>query len=240
MLEHSELIEKTLVVIPAYNAEKTIVDTILDLKKVGIQNIVVCDDGSVDETVEKVISFPNIYLIKHEKNRGYGGNQKSLYSYAIENEFQYVVMLHGDHQYNPMLVPSLCWLMFSGGYDIVMGSRIIGGHPLKNGMPFYKYIANRGLTYFQNIVTGSKLSEYHSGLRAYKIEVLKEIPFDTFSNDFIFDNQLLLAAIKRKFKIGEISCQTKFNHLTSSISLKKGIKYGIGILRNTILYPFTK
>lgn len=149
-------------------------------------------------------------------------------------------MIHGDHQYNPLLIPSLSWMLYSGGYDLVLGSRIVGGHPLKNGMPFYKYFFNRILTYSQNIITGHKLSEYHSGLRAYKTTTLTQLNFNTYSNDFIFDNQLILDCMKHKLKIGEISCQTKFNHLTSSISLRNSIKYGLGIIKYSIFHIFKR
>lgn len=234
------LTKNTLVTVPCYNAEKTISETIQDIKKVGFSNILVCDDFSTDNTLNVLESIDGITTISHPKNIGYGGNQKTLYNEAIKGGYQFVIMIHGDHQYNPLLIPSLCWMLYSGGYDLVLGSRIIGGHPLKNGMPFYKYFFNRALTYFQNIITGHKLSEYHSGLRAYRTDALSKINFNDYSNDFIFDNQLILDFMKHRFKIGEMSCQTKFNGLTSSISFKNSIKYGLGIIKYSLFHIFKR
>ena len=240
MFDSKTLIEKTLVVVPCYNAEKTILATITDIKEVGFTNILICDDCSADNTAEIIKNISDVQVILHEKNRGYGGNQKTLYNEALKLKYEYIIMIHGDHQYDPFLIPSMCWLLYSGNYDIVMGSRILGGHPLKNGMPFYKYISNRILTYFQNILTGYKLSEYHSGLRAYKSSTLKSINFNNYSDSFIFDNQFILDCMKLKLKFGEITCQTKFNHLTSSISFKNSVIYGFGIIKYSILYKFKK
>lgn len=234
------LTQNTLVVVPCYNAEKTISETIQDIKNVGFYYILVCDDFSTDNTLEVLKSIDRIKIISLPKNIGYGGNQKTLYNEAIKEGYQFVIMIHGDHQYNPLLTPALCWMLYSGGYDLVLGSRIVGGHPLKNGMPFYKYLFNRALTYFQNIITGHKLSEYHSGLRAYRTEALSKINFNDYSNDFIFDNQLILDFMKHQFKIGEMSCQTKFNSLTSSISFKNSVKYGLGIIKYSLLYIFKR
>ncbi len=240
MFDSKTLIEKTLVVIPCFNAEKTIIDTVSDIKKVGYINILVCDDFSTDDTYKVLKTISDINIILHSKNKGYGGNQKTLYNEALKLKYEFVIMIHGDHQYDPLLIPSMCWLLYTGNYDIVMGSRILGGHPLKNGMPFYKYVANRILTYFQNILTGYKLSEYHSGLRAYKSSTLTLIDFNNYSDSFIFDNQLILNCMKLKLKFGEITCQTKFNHLTSSISFKNSVKYGLGIIKHSIAYKFKK
>ncbi len=240
MFNSDQLIKKTLVVVPCYNAAKTILDTILDIKKVGFTNILICDDFSTDNTVEIIKKIPDVNILLHKENKGYGGNQKSLYKEALKQNYEFIIMIHGDHQYDPLLIPSMCWLLYSGNYDIVMGSRILGGHPLKNGMPLYKYISNRILTYFQNILTGYKLSEYHSGLRAYKSNTLTSIDYNSYSDSFIFDNQLILDCMKLKLKFGEITCQTKFNHLTSSISFKKSIIYGLGVIKYSIKYKLKK
>jgi glycosyltransferase involved in cell wall biosynthesis len=240
MFDPNYLLSKTIIVVPCFNAEKTILNTVNDIKSVGYTNILICDDASTDNTVEIVKTIENIHLIEHSQNKGYGGNQKTLYNEALKLNYDFVIMVHGDHQYDPLSIPSLSWLLYAASYDVVMGSRILGGHPLKNGMPVYKYISNRILTYFQNIITGYKLSEYHSGLRAYKTTTLRAIDFNHFSDSFIFDNQLILKCMKLKLKFGEITCQTKFNHLTSSISFKNSILYGLGIIKYSILYVLKK
>lgn len=231
-----------LIVVPLYNGEKTIIDVLTNIKQQGFNHIVICDDGSSDKGVEEAIHhFPGIDIILHSKNLGYGANQKSLYNYAIKkNKFKFVIMVHGDGQYMPTLCKTMAEMLRTGIYDIVLASRIITSGAVKNGMPIYKYIANRFLTLFQNIITGSKLSEYHTGYRAYNLNALKKINFHAYSNDFIFDNQLLLSAIKQKISIGEISCPTVYSKHSSSISFRNSLKYGIGVVKETLKYHLKK
>jgi hypothetical protein len=226
--------EETLVVVPAYNAHKTIVKVIEQISLNGFKNIIVSDDCS-NTSISRIIFKSNypVVFIEQNRNLGYGGNQKYLYNYAINKGFNYVIMIHGDLQYTPNLIPPLVTMLKFAQYDFVFGSRILGGNAINNGMPVIKYIANRSLTLFQNIMTGYKLSEYHSGLRAYKLNTLKNINFNNFSNNFLFDNQMLLAIIKNKYKIGEVSCVTKYDTNSSSISYKQSTIYALGVIRLT-------
>lgn len=241
MKSYQKVKEKTLIVVPAFNAAKSIEKVLDEILMTGFNNIIVGDDCSSDETMKIVKSkYPMIKIIKHSVNLGYGGNQKYLYNYSIENQFDFLVMIHGDLQYTPRLIPSLVSMMYYANYDFVFGSRITGGLAIKGGMPLYKYIFNRFLTFFQNIITGKKLSEYHSGLRGFKIDRLKNIEFNNFSNNFIFDNQIILAIIREKYSIGEISCETIYDHNSSSISFKNSIIYGLGIILESIKFLFKK
>ncbi|TDY12303.1 glycosyltransferase family 2 protein [Meridianimaribacter flavus] len=234
-----DLSEETLVVVPAYNAHNTIHKVIEQIFQSGFKEIIISDDCSAIPILPILSSFKNqIILIEQPKNLGYGGNQKFLYEYALKNNYNYIVMIHGDLQYTPTLIPSLVTMLKYAKYDFVFGSRILGGNAIKNGMPIIKYIANRCLTLFQNILTGYKLSEYHSGLRAYNIETLKNIKFHEFSNNFIFDNQMLLAIIKNKYKIGEVSCTTKYDTNSSSISYKESTIYAFGVIKLTLIHFF--
>lgn len=227
-----------LIVVPLYNGEKTILNVLRSVIDQGFDHILVCDDFSTDQGVAIIReNYPDIPVIVHLKNEGYGKNQKSLYNYAVEKTcFNYVIMVHGDGQYNPKLCRPIAEMLKTGIYDVILASRIITSGALKNGMPLYKYISNRVLTLLQNIVTNSKLSEYHTGYRAYTTEVLREVKFDSFSNKFIFDNQMLLQIIKQNFNIGEISCPTVYTDDSSSISFRNSVAYGMGVVKETILY----
>jgi glycosyltransferase involved in cell wall biosynthesis len=238
--ELNNLSKSTLVVVPAYNAIKTIEIVIEEILQNGFENILISDDCS-QQTMPQTIRIErgNVKLIRQSENLGYGGNQKFLYNYAKEEGFKYVVMIHGDLQYTPNLIPSLVAMLNNAKYDFVFGSRILGGDAIKNGMPIIKYIANRGLTLFQNILTGYKLSEYHSGLRAYNSKVFDRIDFNSFSNSFLFDNQMLLALIRKKSRIGEISCITKYDTNSSSISYKESVIYALGVIRLTFYHLFS-
>lgn len=238
---NQQLIEDTLVVVPAYNAENTIIETLEEILKTGYRHIVVSDDNSLDKTsdiVRKIL--PEVNLIYQEQNLGYGGNQKFLYNYALSNGFQYVIMIHGDFQYTPRLIPAIASMLHFAQYDFIFGSRILGGSALKGGMPILKYVSNRFLTLFQNIVTGYKLSEYHSGLRGFKLKLLDEINFNSFSNDFIFDNQMILSIIKKKKLIGEVSCTTKYETNSSSISYRDSTIYALKVIYLTIQFLFRR
>ncbi len=217
---------KIVIVLPAYNAANTLRKTFFDIPKDYRKNVILVDDLSSDKTIE-VAKKLGIDVFAHKKNLGYGGNQKTCYQEALKLNPGIVVMIHPDYQYDPKLIPALVEMIKSGNYDCVLGSRILGGKALEGGMPIYKYISNRFLTLFENICTGIKLSEYHTGLRAYKSDVLKKIDFEKNSDDFIFDNQILLQIIAQNFSIGEISCPTKYFSEASSINFKRSLIYGI-------------
>lgn len=230
---------ETLIVVPCYNALETIEHTLEDILATGFHNVIVSDDHSKDDIATIVGKFP-VTFVSQDINLGYGGNQKFLYDYAVKNNFRYIVMVHGDFQYTPRLIPSMVSLMAYANYDFVFGSRILGGDAIKNGMPVLKYIANRALTLMQNIITGYKLSEYHSGLRGYKIKTLKEVDFGSFSNNFLFDNQMLLSIIKNKRLIGEVSCTTKYDVHSSSIGYSQSIIYALGVIKLSINHFFSR
>jgi glycosyltransferase involved in cell wall biosynthesis len=232
--------EKVVCVLPAYNAARTLEKTIRDVPAGSVDLFLLVDDASKDDTVEvaqKLKSEFNIEVVRHDTNKGYGGNQKTCYQEALKRGATCVVMLHPDYQYEPKLLPSLVGLVKSGVYDIALGSRILGGHALKGGMPLYKYIANRFLTAFENLLIGQKLSEYHTGYRAYSSKVLNEVPFQDMSDDFVFDNEFLVESHIRGLKMGEISVPTKYFEEASSISFARSVKYGLGVLRCS-LYGF--
>ena len=225
------LIKETLVIVPCYNAKKTIIQTLDEILKTGFNEVLISDDFSSDGTYHIVKSkYPNIRIINQKYNLGYGGNQKFLYEYAINHNYKYVIMIHGDFQYTPKLIPSMIYMLSSAEYDFVFGSRILGGDAIKNGMPIIKYFANRVLTLFQNLCTGYKLSEYHSGLRAFKVSAIKEINLRKLSDDFFFDNQIIIELMKRGLNIGEVSCTTKYDTNSSSISYKDSVLYGINVI----------
>lgn len=222
-----------IIVIPCYNAEKTIEKVIQECHTSFNGPIVCCDDFSQDSTSQKILKT-NAHLIQHSINKGYGANQKTLFNYALDQGAQHVIMVHGDNQYTPLLTGAISKMMKSNLFDIVCASRILSGsNPLTNGMPLYKYIINRSLTFFQNLFLGSKLSEFHSGYRAYSREFLQKVPFNEFDDDFSFDNQMLVWAIKNNFRIGEISCPTRYDHESSSIDLKNGITYALKCVLGT-------
>lgn len=226
---------KVVIVLPAYNAEKTLKKTYQEIPKEYQNNIILVDDASNDQTITIAKKLKIKYFL-HKKNLGYGDNQKTCYQKALIQKPSIIIMIHPDYQYDPKLIPALIAMIESSNYDIVLGSRILGGDALKGGMPLYKYLANRFLTFFENLCTGKKLSEYHTGLRAYKSEVLKKINFLKNSNDFIFDNQILLQIIAKGYRIGEISCPTKYFKEASSINFLRSVKYGYGCLYWSIIY----
>ncbi len=227
------------VVLPAYNAARTLVRTYADIPKDLVDDIILTDDASADETVALARSL-GIHTIRHDRNRGYGGNQKTCYAAAIARGADIVVMLHPDYQYSPRLVPAMASMIASGEFDVVLGSRILGGGALKGGMPVWKYLANRALTLLQNLLGGQKLSEYHSGYRAWSRAALLHLPLMANSEDFVFDNQMLAQAIYFRLRIGEISCPTRYFPEASSIGLRRSIVYGLGVLANTALVPLAR
>ena len=223
------------VVLPAYNAAKTLRPTFDELPKDRIDDIILNDDASTDETVALARSL-GIYTLEHDSNRGYGGNQKTCYSAALARGADIVVMLHPDYQYSPRLVPAMASMIASGEFDVVLGSRILGKGALAGGMPLYKYVANRGLTLVENLLLGQKLSEYHTGFRAWSRAVLERLPLKRCSDDFIFDNEMLAQAAHFGFRIGEISCPTKYFAEASSINFARSVTYGLGVLRVSAAY----
>ncbi|MCK5852151.1 glycosyltransferase family 2 protein [bacterium] len=231
--------KKIVLVMPSYNAEKTLAATYNEVDKSIVDEIILVDDASSDGTV-KLASSLNIRTIVHEKNKGYGGNQKTCYRAALDTGADIVIMLHPDYQYDPRLLPAMAHLVATDLYDIVLGSRILGRGAIEGGMPRYKYFANRVLTLIENILIGQKLSEYHTGYRAYTRQVLESIPFESNSNDFIFDNEILVQAHSRGFRIGEISCPTRYFAEASSIGFYKSCVYGLGVLWVALKYRFRR
>ena len=232
--------KKIIVVLPAYNAEKTIAQTIAEIPLDLVDEYVVVDDASTDNTIQVASTLRVKNLIKHDKNRGYGGNQKTCYDTALALNADIVIMLHPDYQYTPKLIPSMAHLIASGLYPVVIASRILGKGALKGGMPKYKYISNRFLTWVQNLLINQKLSEYHSGYRAFSREVLEKVNYHANSDDFVFDNQMLAQIFMAGFEIAEITCPTKYFEEASSINLRRSIKYGLGVLRTSLGYFFQK
>jgi glycosyltransferase involved in cell wall biosynthesis len=226
--------KKIIVVFPAYNAEKTIADTYREIPFDIVDEVILVDDCSRDNTVEVASKLGIRHIIKHEKNKGYGGNQKTCYNTALSMGADIVIMLHPDYQYTPKLIPSMAQLIAKGVYQVVLGSRILGSGALKGGMPLYKYVFNRLLTIFQNILIGAKLSEYHTGYRAFSSEVLRKINFESNSDDFVFDNQMLSQILYAGYEIAEITCPTKYFEDASSINFKRSVKYGMGVIRTSI------
>ena len=232
--------KKIVVVMPAYNAAKTLQQTYDALPHNVVDEVVLVDDHSKDETAELAHSIGINHVIVHDENQGYGGNQKTCYSYALNLGADIVIMVHPDYQYTPKLCTAMASLIAEGTYECVLGSRILGTGALKGGMPFYKYIANRFLTMFQNIVLPYKLSEYHSGYRAFSKDLLNQLCLDKNDDDFIFDNQMLLQIIYKGFDIGEVTCPTVYMKDSSSISLRRSIQYGLGVIKTTLEYKLSK
>jgi len=227
--------KRIVVVMPAYDAAKTLIDTYNDLPHDVVDHVILVDDCSADETL-KVAASLNIDWFKHDTNLGYGGNQKTCYQKALEAGADVVVMVHPDYQYEPRLVTAMASMISSGVYDVAIGSRILGKTALAGGMPWYKYVANRLLTLFQNILLNAKLTEYHTGYRAFSREVLETLPLEKNSNDFIFDNEMLAQVLGFKFRLGEVSCPTKYFDDASSINLPRSIKYGLSVIKVSIFY----
>lgn len=228
--------KKIVVIMPAYNAGKTLEITYSEIPFDIVDDVILTDDFSTDDTYEVSKKLGIKHIIKHEQNKGYGGNQKTCYNKALEIDADIVIMLHPDYQYTPKLIGAMCSLMANEVYPVVLGSRILGTGALKGGMPMIKYIANRGLTFFQNILFNQKLSEYHTGYRGFTADVLNAINFNLNSDDFIFDNQMLAQIVDKNFEIAEITCPTKYFKEASSINLKRSAIYGLGVLKVSILY----
>src|SRR5580704_12738105 len=230
--------KRIVVVLPAYNAERTLEATVRELPETVDETILV-DDHSSDATVAMARRL-RLTVHVHERNRGYGGNQKTCYAQALAAGADVVVMTHPDYQYSPLLVTAIASMVAYGVYDVALGSRILGGGALRGGMPRYKYVANRALTTFQNIVMGAHLSEYHTGYRAYSRELLRALPLENNSEDFLFDNQVLAQAVMLNARIGEISCPTRYFPEASSINFRRSSIYGLGVLKTAVEFRLAK
>jgi glycosyltransferase involved in cell wall biosynthesis len=226
---------RVVVVLPAYNAEKTLERTIGEVPPGVVDAFLLVDDASRDGTVAEAARLGIPYVV-HEENRGYGGNQKTCYTEALRLGADIVIMLHPDYQYTPRLIGAMAWLVASGEFDVVLGSRILGRGALKGGMPRYKYVANRFLTLVENILLGVKLSEYHTGYRAFSRRALETLPLREASDDFVFDNQVLAQSVAFGFSIGEVSCPTKYFPEASSISFRRSVRYGFGVLGTALRF----
>ncbi len=232
--------KKIVVVMPAYKASSTLEKTYKEIDFSMVDQVVLVDDNSPDDTVNKAKSLGIEHVIKHDQNLGYGGNQKTCYAKALELGADIVIMLHPDYQYTPKLIPSMSHLIASGLYDVVLGSRILGTGARKGGMPLYKYIANRVLTFTQNLLCKHKLSEYHTGYRAFSRKVLETLPLEKNSDDFVFDNQMLSQIIYAEFNIAEITCPTKYFEEASSINFSRSVTYGLGVLTTSFKHFFQR
>jgi glycosyltransferase involved in cell wall biosynthesis len=225
--------KRVVVVLPAYNAEKTLRQTVAEIPMDIVDEVILTDDASRDNTVA-IAAELGLHTIRHDKNLGYGGNQKTCYTAALAAAADIVVMLHPDYQYTPKLVTAMASMIASEQFDVVLASRILGKGALIGGMPFYKYVANRILTFTQNLLVGQKLSEYHTGYRAWSRTVLQRLPLLNCSDDFVFDNEMLVQAINWNFNIGEISCPTRYFADASSINFGRSVVYGLGVLRTSL------
>jgi len=232
--------KKIIVVLPAYNAAKTLRRTFEEIPFDVVDEVIITDDFSNDETLSIANKLGIQHIVSHTKNKGYGANQKSCYKKALELKADIIVMLHPDYQYTPKLIPAMCTLVANDLYDVVLGSRILGKGALKGGMPLYKYISNRILTLIQNLLMNQKLSEYHTGYRCFDANLLRKIDFENNSDDFVFDNEILAQCCFLKARIGEISCPAKYFEEASSINFKRSITYGLGVLRVSISYFLQK
>ncbi len=231
MLENQRIV----VVLPAYNAAATLKRTFKEIPWNVVDELVLVDDGSSDETA-RISKELGIRTIRHPRNLGYGANQKTCYRIALARPADVFVMLHPDYQYSPRLIPAIAAMIVSGEFDLVLGSRILGGSALKGGMPLYKYVSNRFLTWFENLLTGAKLSEYHTGFRAFSRDLLEKLPLANNSDDFVFDNQILVQALHFGFRLGEISCPTRYNSDASTINFRRSIRYGMGVMACSLQY----
>ncbi len=233
--------KKVIVVMPAYNAAQTLKKTYDEVMAQGIVDLViVVDDASRDETVSVARTLPQTLVHVHPRNMGYGANQKSCYRMALENGADIVIMVHPDYQYTPKLIPAMASMIGNGLYECVLGSRILGGYALKGGMPLWKYVANRGLTLVENLLLGAKLSEYHTGFRAFSRNLIESLRLDDLSDDFVFDNQMLAQILWKGYMIAEVSCPTKYFAEASSINLKRSIQYGFGCLHTALTFFLAK
>ena len=232
---------KVVVVMPAYQAGQTLRRTYDEVMEQGIVDLViVVDDASSDDTLAVAESLPCTVAFRHGRNRGYGGNQKSCYRLALDHGGDIVIMVHPDYQYTPKLIPVMASLIGSDVYECVLGSRILGGYALKGGMPVWKYVSNRFLTLTENILVGAKLSEYHTGYRAFSRTLLERVPFEKNSDDFVFDNQMLMQILWLGYTISEVSCPTKYFEEASSINFKRSVKYGFGCLYTALRFKLAK
>lgn len=233
--------KKVIVIMPAYNAAQTLKRTYDEVMAQEIvDQVIVVDDASLDETTTIASSLPKTLVHTHPENQGYGANQKTCYRLALEAGGDIIIMVHPDYQYTPKLIPAMASMIGNDLYHCVLGSRILGGYALRGGMPLWKYIANRFLTLAENIMTGAKLSEYHTGFRAFSRELLEKLPLEKNSDDFVFDNQMLAQVLWLGYKIAEVSCPTRYFAEASSINFKRSVKYGIGCLSTAIKYRLAK
>jgi glycosyltransferase involved in cell wall biosynthesis len=233
--------QRVAVVMPAYNAEKTLRQTYQEVREQGlVDTVILVDDGSRDNTAALARTLEGVQVHVHPKNRGYGGNQKTCYRLALEAGADIVIMLHPDYQYTPKLIPALVSIIANGLHPCVLGSRILGGYALKGGMPLWKYVSNRALTLAENILLGAKLSEYHTGYRAFSRQILEKLDLSGNSDDFVFDNQMLAQILWHGFTIAEVSCPTKYFEEASSINLRRSIKYGFGCLNTGLRFRLAK
>lgn len=231
--------KRVTVVLPAYNAARTLERTYADIPRQLVDDVILTDDASTDDTVALARGL-GIHTLRHDRNRGYGANQKTCYQAALARGADIVVMLHPDYQYSPKLVPAMASMIASDEFDVVLGSRILGRGALAGGMPVWKYVANRGLTLVQNLLVGQKLSEYHTGYRAWSRAVLSRLPLLACSEDFVFDNQMLAQAAYFGMRIGEISCPTRYFPEASSINFRRSVTYGLGVLATSALVPLAR
>lgn len=232
--------KKVIVVMPAYNAEKTLEQTYAEIPRDIVDEVILTDDCSRDATVEKARELGISEILRHPRNRGYGGNQKTCYDRALELGADIVIMLHPDYQYTPKLIEAMAYIIANGVYPVVFGSRILGKGARKGGMPLIKYVANRFLTLTQNLLLNQKLSEYHTGYRAFSAEVLRAVDYNLCSDDFIFDNEMAAQIFWKGFEIGEVTCPTKYFNDASSINLRRSTVYGSGVLRVSLVYRLCK
>lgn len=233
--------KKVIVVMPAYNAALTLQQTHAEVMAQDyVDQVIVVDDGSKDETVAIAEKLPNTLLHVHPRNQGYGANQKTCYTLALEQGGDIIVMVHPDYQYTPMLIPAMVTMIGNGLYHCVLGSRILGGYALRGGMPLWKYVANRFLTFVENLLMGAKLSEYHTGYRGFSRELLEQIPLNSNSDDFVFDNQMLAQILWLGYAVAEVSCPTKYFPEASSINLPRSIRYGFGCLQTAVTFRLAK
>lgn len=232
--------KKIVIVMPAYNAASTLQKTYNEIPMDIVDEVILVDDCSADDTVEVARALGIHHVLRHDRNKGYGGNQKTCYRKALELGADVVIMLHPDYQYTPLLIESIAYMIVNELYPVVLASRILGNGALKGGMPRYKYFFNRCLTWFQNVMVGQKLSEYHTGYRAFTREVLENIPFMRNSDDFVFDNQMLAQIIYAGYDIGEVTCPTKYFPEASSINFRRSCRYGFGVLRTSFQFRLQK
>lgn len=226
---------------PAYNAARTLEGTYREVMAQGVvDRVIVVDDGSGDETAAIARSLEHVDLVVHPSNRGYGANQKTCYRAALAAGADIIIMVHPDYQYTPRLIPAMASLIASGLYTCVLGSRILGGHAVRNGMPWWRYVANRGLTFWSNLLMSAKLSEYHTGYRAFSRDLLAALPFDTNSDDFVFDNQILAQILWRGDTIAEVSCPTRYFAEASSINFARSVRYGVGCVVTAVVFRLAR